>query len=59
VKWDIIRGRPYENRALEPTERAKPEPRIAESALSVTLGQRLAKRCGPMPNIKGDRPGQL
>lgn len=29
---------------------------IAESALKVSLGQRLAQRAGPMPNIKGDRP---
>lgn len=29
--------------------------RISESALSVTIGSRLARRC-PMPNIRGDRP---
>lgn len=31
------------------------KPKISESVLSVTLGQRLKKRC-PMPNIRGDRP---
>lgn len=31
------------------------KPKISESVLSVTLGERLAKRYGPMPNIRGDR----
>lgn len=35
------------------------KPTIAESALKVSLGQRLARAAGPMPNIKGDRPPEI
>jgi hypothetical protein len=38
---------------------ASTKPTIAESALKVTIGQRLARAAGPMPNIKGDRPPEL
>jgi hypothetical protein len=34
------------------------EEKISESVLSVTLGERLAKRA-PMANIRGDRPPVL
>lgn len=32
------------------------KPKISESVLSVTLGERLRRREGGMVNIKGDRP---
>ena len=32
------------------------KPKISHSVLSVTLGERLRKRVGPVPNIRGDRP---
>ena len=32
------------------------KPRISHSVLSVTLGERLRRREGEMPNIRGDRP---
>jgi hypothetical protein len=45
--------------SLDPDRPAKQthiKPEIAQSALSVSLGARLAKRYGPVPNIRGDRP---
>lgn len=38
---------------------ASVKPTIAESALKVSLGERLARAAGPMPNIKGDRPPEF
>lgn len=32
------------------------KPKISESVLSVTLGERLRRREGEMRNIRGDRP---
>lgn len=32
------------------------KPKISHSVLAVTLGERLRRREGPLPNIKGDRP---
>jgi hypothetical protein len=32
------------------------KPKISHSVLSVTLGERLRRREGDMPNIRGDRP---
>lgn len=51
---------PLDQNVVPPTNpdqvMASAKPKISESALKVSLGERLARRAGPMPNIKGDRP---
>lgn len=55
IRWDRAHRSGSETREVVDV-RTKVEPEISQSALSISLGQRLQKRAGPMPNIKGDRP---